>query len=60
MSLEKRTLLKSLGLLLSAREKILNNFKSKIFPTKNIEPQPETDFDPTKQSRLTDFWKKVI
>ena len=40
--------LKNVGLLLSAREKILNNSKSKIFSTKNIEPQPESDFDRTK------------
>ena len=34
---EKRSLLNNAGLFLSAREKILNNFKSKIFPAKDLD-----------------------
>ena len=59
MPIEKRPFLKNTGLLLSARDKIHNNFKSKIFPGKNPEPeeQPETAvFDtpkPTKERART-------
>ena len=40
---EKISFLKNVGLLISAREKILNNLKRKIFPTKNPDkiPMPE-------------------
>ena len=41
---EKRIFLKNLGLFLSAREKIRNNFKSEIFPTEI--PTPESTSDP--------------
>ena len=57
LPVEKRSFLQNAGLFLSAREKILNNFKSKIFPTKNPEkilaPEP-TVFDtlkPTKEKK---------
>ena len=52
--------LKNARLLFSASEKILNNFKSKIFPKKNLELEPESDLDLTKKFKLTDFWKKII
>ena len=57
---EKKSFLKNAGLLLNAREKILNNLKRKLFPAKNIESEPDSDFDSTKISKLTDFWKKTI
>ena len=53
---EKRYFLDDVGLLISAREKILNNFKDKIFPTKNPEPelQPKpTVFDTPKSTKKT-------
>ena len=40
---EKRSSLKNAGLLISAIEKILNNFKGKLFPIKNREPVPEPE-----------------
>ena len=44
--IEKRSLLNNTELLLSKREKNLNNFKIKIFSTKNPAPEPEpTVFD---------------
>ena len=57
----KRSFLKNAGLFLRAREKILNNFKSKIFPTKNPEkilaPKPAPDtLKPTKdQNKKSPF-----
>ena len=54
---EKISFLKNAGLLLSAREKVLNNFKGKIFPTKNLDknatpewvrkPAPKPEAEPT-------------
>ena len=40
MSIKKISSLKNAGLLVSAREKIFNNFKNKIFLTKNLESDP--------------------
>ena len=60
MPSEKKSFLKNAGLLLNAREKILNNLKRKLFPAKNIESEADSDFDSTKISKLTDFWKKTI
>ena len=37
MPVEKRAFLKNIGLLLSARVKVLNNFKSKKIISKNLE-----------------------
>ena len=60
MSVRKLLFLKNTGFLLSAREKILNNFKSKIFSTKNLESKPEpTVFDIPKHTKLTNFGKKI-
>ena len=46
---EKRLFLKNAGLFIRAREKILNNFKSKISPMKNPDktPTPDTALEPT-------------
>ena len=41
--LERRSFLKNARLLLSARENVLNNFKSKIFPTTNSDEIPTTE-----------------
>ena len=62
MLVEKKSFLKNTGLLLSAREKIVNNFKSKLFPTRNLEPEPAVFDVPklTKKLKLTDIWKKII
>ena len=38
--IENRSFLKNTGLLLSARKNVFNNFKSKIFPTKNLDKIP--------------------
>ena len=43
MSVEKICFLKNAVLLLNGREKILNNFKSNIFRTKNHESEPELE-----------------
>ena len=45
---KKRYFLNSLGLIPGAREKILNNFKSRIFPVKNLDeiPTPEQAPEP--------------
>ena len=57
--LEKKSFLNNLGLLFSAREKVFNNFKSRLFPVKNLdkiptsEPaaEPAADKTPTKNKR---------
>ena len=51
----------NLGLLFNAREKVLNNFKSRLFPIKNLdkiptreptrELTPELSIEPTKQKK---------
>ena len=56
MPFEKRPFLKNTGLLIIARDKILNNFKSKIFPTKYLESEPEPAvFHIPKQTKLIYF-----
>ena len=40
IAVEKKPYLKKSELLFSEKEKILNRFKGKIFPTKNTEPEP--------------------
>ena len=50
---------KSLGLLFSAREKVLNNFKNRLFPKKNLDkilkreptPKPVTELTKHKKSK---------
>lgn len=59
MPVEKITFKKNIGLLFSARQKILNNFKSKMFPTKNHESEPIPEKEQTKNHKLADFWKKL-
>ena len=51
---DKRPFLTNVGLFLSGREKILNRFKSKMFPTKNLEktPIPEASTDPSSDPTL--------
>ena len=47
----------NLGLLLSATENVLNNFKNRLFPIKNLdkisssEPTPEPAKEPTKHNK---------
>ena len=53
ISLQKKSFLNNLDLFLSAREKILNNFKSKIFPIKNLGENPTTE--PTPESMVFDI-----
>ena len=54
---KKRSFLNSTGLFLSARENILQNFKSKIFPTTNLgkiptpKPAPVSATEPTPDSK---------
>ena len=56
-NLDKECFLNKLGLLFSAREKVLNNFKTKLFPIKKLdkiptrEPTPELATEPTKQTK---------
>ena len=38
--IEKRSFINNVGLFLSAREKMLNHFKNKIFPIKNLDKIP--------------------
>ena len=51
--MKKNIFLNNLGLLFSATEKVLNNFKSRLFPIKNLdkiltcEPTPEKAAEPT-------------
>ena len=52
MPAEKRSFSKNARLLLCAKEEIVNNFKSKIFITKILEPTPEQKvFATPKQKR---------
>ena len=39
-TLDKKSFLNNLGLLFSAREKVLNSFKSRLFPIKNLDTFP--------------------
>ena len=49
---EKICFLKNARLIISAREKNHNNFKSKIFLTKNLEPKPgQTVYATSKQKK---------
>ena len=56
--MKKRPFLNNVGLFLSAREKVLNNFKSRIFsikdkiPTSQHEPTPETTPEPAPEPAL--------
>ena len=49
--LEKRYFLNNFGLFLRAREKTLNNFKSKVFPIRNLDKIPtlEPTHDPAPE-----------
>ena len=49
-TVEKRSFLNNIGLFLSAREKILNNFRIKIFSTKNTIPAPKQAPEPTPET----------
>ena len=67
--LEKKYFLNNLGLLFSAREKLLNSFKSRLFLIKNLdkiptheptpEPatEPEVGTQPTKAIKATESMK---
>ena len=44
----KRVFLNNLGLLFSARENVINNFKSRLFPIKQIDKIPT--HEPTSES----------
>ena len=52
---EKKYFLNNLGLLFSAREKVRNSFKSRLFPIKNVdkiprrEPTPKPATEPTAE-----------
>ena len=56
--LEKKSFLNSLGLLFSAREKVLNSFKSRLLPVKKLdkvptrEPTPEKAAEPVAKPTL--------
>ena len=47
-ALEKKYFLNNVGLLFSAREKVLNSFKHRLFPTKYLDniPTPEPATEP--------------
>lgn len=44
---------KNAGLLFSAREKIVNNFRNKTFPTKNYDKIPATELTPELATETT-------
>ena len=49
----KNSFLSNLGLLFSAKERVLNNFKTKLFPKKNqIQPAPESTPGTTKATKV--------
>ena len=60
-TIEKELFLNNLGLLFSGRENVFNNFKSRLFPTKNLnkiltsertrEPTLELATEPTKHKK---------
>ena len=56
-SIEKEFFLNNTRLFFSAREKVINNFKSRLFPVKKVEKLPtceptvELATEPTKQVR---------
>ena len=62
-ALETKSFLNNLGLLFSAREKVLNSFKSRLFPIKNLdkipthEPTPEPATEPEVATELTEATK---
>ena len=58
-TIDKKTFLNNLGLFVCTREKVLYNFKSRLFPIKDLdkipkrqttrEPAPELATEPTKR-----------
>ena len=50
IEVEKGSFLTNVGLFLSAREKVLNDFKSRIFPMKDKIPTPASE--PAPESAL--------
>ena len=63
MPVEKRSFLKNGRLFLRAREKIFNNFKSKIFPIKNQDENSTPDAVPEPAPKLqprTKHLRKVL
>ena len=59
LSFQKISFLENAGLLLNAREKNINNFKSKIFPTKNPDKTPLSEPTPDPvfvTPKLTKQW----
>ena len=51
-TLEKMYFLNNFGLLFSARKKILDNFKSRLFPIKNLNKIPTREPTPEKAAEL--------
>ena len=45
-SVEKKLFLSNIGLFFSARQSILNNFRDRLVPLKNLEPEPELEPKP--------------
>ena len=61
-TLDKNSFLNNLGLLFSAREKVLNSFRSRLFPIKKLDKiptqkpatEPEVAAEPTKARKATE------
>ena len=45
-SVEKKLFLSNIGLFFSARQNVLNNFRNRLVPLKNLEPKPELETEP--------------
>ena len=45
-SVEKNLFLSNIGLFSSARQNVLNNFRNRLVPLKNLEPKPELEPEP--------------
>ena len=67
VTVEKSPFLRNAVLFISARQKILNNFKGKIFPTRNPEPAPKpestvfaTPKSTARQKILNNFKGKIF
>ena len=52
-TLDKKSFLNNLGLLFSAREKVLDSFKSRLFPIKNVDEIPIRTSNKTINSNRT-------
>ena len=48
---KKKLFISNTGLFFTAREKVLNNFKNRLFPIRDLEPEPEPESEPKTEPK---------